>query len=230
MNDNTAASTLATTAAAIVEKAAEKVVIPTLVPATVLGYDISTRTATVAIDGDGGEASTVDNITGHFLGVDQRVMVGFFPPHGVFVVGVVTPQRYPNTAADFLDVDAAGDSTVSTSLVEFPTSAGGGPVTCTLDKIADDTSLQVTIHVSRFYSGFTGRIMTWGVLIDGSPFNIFRCFPVVSTDTQASGTRRVSGLDAGAHTITMAASIGVADGAVVVDGTSICSLLVEEVP
>lgn len=73
----------------VVAKSAERNPGATLIPGTVVTYNVDDLTASVIVDGDSGNPTTMSNISGLTLAANDRVMVTFAPPQGVFVTGLI---------------------------------------------------------------------------------------------------------------------------------------------
>jgi hypothetical protein len=76
---------------------------PVLFPATVYGYDTSTRYTDVLVDGDD-DTIIVGNVTGYALSEGQRVYVEFTPSGGAHVRSVITDGQWMDYDPDVYNV------------------------------------------------------------------------------------------------------------------------------
>jgi hypothetical protein len=220
---------LLTLAAAVVAKVKDQIAIPTLVPATVLSWDASTWIATVAVDGDDGDTIQCGNLTGLPLSVDTRVMIGFFPPRGVYVVGVLNAASLPHVDAAQINGAGAG-TTNSTAFVDWPQAPATGPLQIpNFKKHADDSLLLVHIYTGRFTTSGTAAACIFGVNVNSTDATACRALPPVATEANIGGVRLLGNIPSGEYDITMRARVGSAVATLATDGNTVLSMSVQEV-
>lgn len=153
----------------ILAKSTTKIQIPTMVPATVLAY--SEGLAVVTIDGDGGAPTPCANITGLGLGENDRVMVSFFPPRGIFVTGIIgepgwTPYTPAVTGWSLGNGSAVGDYKIAehslalraTVIAGSTTTFGAAPVIGLPTGVEIDTPVRSAAGVATLRDDSTGAI------------------------------------------------------------------------
>lgn len=205
---------IATTARATVDAVKRTIDIPTLIPGTVLDYDATTRNANVHIDGDDvGSSISAANIMPADPNDGSRVMIGFFPPRGVFLIGTsgaITGDAPDSGATGPTGPTGPVGATGATGVTGATGPAGGGGFAGMLQVDpaggGDYTTLKGALdHIAG--AGGTGH---WLIFVRGQTSETAD-ISFSTTDLTIIGQGADSAIGALSHNVTLATSVAMSD-------------------